>query len=248
MHFKDYFSVQAGEYARRRPRYPQELFTYLASLPAEHELALDCGTGNGQAALGLSPYFDEVIAVDPSASQLRNAFQHPRITYVQAPAEETGLPNGSVDLVTVAQAVHWLNIDSFFAEARRVLKPEGVCAVWCYALCRISPEVDPIVDDFYFNVVGPYWPRERALVDDGYASLPFPFKEIEPPDLSIQLEWNLADLLGYLGTWSPVQRYIEANHEDPVDLIRSNLTTAWGDPAEQKQVRFPLKMRVGARG
>ncbi len=245
MQFKDYFSAQSDEYARRRPGYPEALFSYLASLPAERERAWDCGTGNGQAALGLAPYFDEVVATDPSASQLRNAFQHRKITYMQARAEDSGLASASVDLVTVAQAVHWFDLDRFFTEVQRVLKPRGVCAIWCYTLCRITPDVDAVVDDFYFNIVGPYWPRERALVDDGYASLSFPFKELQSPDFSIELVWSLSDLFGYLGTWSPVQRYIEANGTDPLNIIKSALATSWGDPVASKPVLFPLRMRVG---
>ncbi len=247
MQFKDYFSAQADEYARRRPQYPPALFEYLASLTKEHDIALDCGTGNGQAAVGLAPYFSRVIATDPSQDQLRNAFQHPKVEYRQASAEESGIESGSIDMVTVAQAVHWFDLERFFAEANRVLKPQAVCAIWCYILCRISPEVDAIVDDFYYNVVGPYWPRERALVDDGYRSLHFPFNEIEPPDFTIELEWSLADLFGYLGTWSPVRRFIEANGHDPIDKIAPSLTAAWGDTTARKAVHWPIKMRVGTR-
>jgi hypothetical protein len=126
-----------------------------------------------------------------------------------------------------------------------VLKPGGVCAVWCYSLTRISPEIDGIVDDFYYNIVSPYWPREFAIVNDGYASLPFPFEEIEHPDFTIEHDWTLHDLLAYLATWSPVKRYIEANGSDPIDLIRDSLTSAWGDPAQERRVRWIVKMRVG---
>lgn len=245
MEFKDYFSAQADEYARRRPGYPNALFEWLASLSVEHDLAWDCGTGNGQAAIGIAPYFAQVVATDPSSDQLRNAFPHPRVTYRQAPAEDSGIQSGSVDLVTVAQAVHWFDLDRFFSEVERVLKPGGVCAVWCYIMCRVSPEIDRIVDNFYFEVVGPYWPRERAIVDDGYRSLRFPFREVEPPEFAINLDWSLADMFGYLATWSPVRRYIEANGHNPIDLIANALTDAWGAPDEQRAVVWPIKMRVG---
>src|SRR6476661_739603 len=156
MQFNDLFSAQADEYARRRPHYPAELFAFLAWLTRGHERAWDCATGNGQAAIGLAPYFDEVVATDASDGQLRNAFQHPKVTYRQARAEESGLVSASVELVTVAQAVHWFDLDRFHGEVQRVLKPGGVCAVWCYSLTRISPEIDGIVDDFYYNIVSPY--------------------------------------------------------------------------------------------
>jgi SAM-dependent methyltransferase len=245
MMFNDHFSNQADEYARRRPHYPGALFEYLASIAPERRSAWDCGTGNGQAALGIAPYFDRVMATDPSAQQLRNAFRHENVHYVLCRAEEPPLANGSVDLVTVAQAVHWFDVPRFFEQAKRVLRRRGICAVWCYTHTQISPSVDAVVYDFYYNVVGPYWPRERVLVDDGYRSLAFPFEEIEPPAFAIQLEWSLDDLFGYLSTWSPVRRYIAANGSDPMELVRAPLVEAWGDLSESRPVALPISMRAG---
>ena len=243
--FKDYFSAHSDEYARRRPHYPPELFEYLASIVAGHELAWDCGTGNGQAAVGLAPYFDHVIATDPSAEQLRNAFEHARVEYRQARAEDSGLESSSFALVTVAQALHWFDMKRFYAEAQRTLKPEGLLAVWAYALCRTKPGVDRIIDNFYYETVGPYWPREREHVDDGYRSLPFPFDELEPPHFQIELDWDLGDMLGYLRTWSPTRRYFEKHGTDPVGLIEGELAEAWGEPGERRGVLWPIYMRVG---
>jgi SAM-dependent methyltransferase len=247
MQFKDYFSAQSDEYARRRPHYPPELFEYLSLVVEAHDQAWDCGTGNGQAALGLAPYFERVIATDPSADQLRNAAPHPKVTYKQVPAEDSGLPSSSVDLVTVAQALHWFDLPRFFEEAGRVLKPGGVIAVWAYTLCRIEPEIDRIVDDFYYNVVGSYWPPERRLVDSQYKTIAFPFEEFEAPPFSIELDWNLNDMLGYIRTWSPLRRYMEANGSDPTELILEPLAVAWGDPQQQRRVTFPIHMRAGRR-
>jgi SAM-dependent methyltransferase len=245
MVFKDYFSGHSAEYARSRPQYPPELFEYLSSVAKEHEVAWDCGTGNGQAAVGLAPYFDRVLATDPSAGQLRNAFQHPKVTYKQASAEESGLDSASVDLVTVAQALHWFDTVRFFEEARRVLKPGGAVAVWAYTLCKITPEVDSIVDDFYYNIVGPYWPPERRLVEQKYMTIDFPFDEFEAPTFTIDLDWDLNDMMGYLQTWSPVRRYLEAHGSDPTELIAGPLAEAWGEPQERKHVVFPIEMRIG---
>ncbi len=245
MQFKDYFSAQSDEYARRRPHYPARLFEYVASVAAGHELAWDCGTGNGQAAVGLADYFEHVIATDPSSAQLRNAFAHPKVEYREARAEGSGLDSGTVDLITVAQALHWFDLERFFEEAHRTLKKDGVLAVWAYALCRIGGDIDRIIDRFYYETVGPYWPRERKYVDEGYSSFAFPFREIEPPQFSIELEWDLSDMLAYLRTWSPVRRYIEARGSDPVDLVEGELAEAWGDAEERKMTFWPIFMRIG---
>jgi len=245
MAFKDHFSAQSGEYARRRPRYPDALFAYLASTVVTHNRAWDCGTGNGQAAVGLAPYFDQVVATDPSANQLRNAMPRAGVAYVQARAEDSGLERASVDLATAAQAVHWFDVGRYFEEVRRVVRPGGVCAIWCYTHTHISPQVDAIVSDFYYNVVGPYWERERVYVDDGYRSLAFPFEEFQPPEFVIKLNWSLDDVLGYLGTWSPVQRYKGVHGSDPVDLIRAPLAAAWGAGDDRKRVLLPVRMRIG---
>jgi SAM-dependent methyltransferase len=245
MAFKDHFSGHAQSYARHRPTYPSALFEYLASVAPAREWAWDCGTGNGQAALGLAPYFERVLATDPSEEQLRNAFPHEKVTYRVALAEDPGIGPGTLDLVTVAQALHWFDVPRFFNEAKEALKPGGVIAVWCYSLCRIEPDLDEIVDRFYFDTVGPYWPRERALVDDGYRSLAFPFEEITAPQFTIELDWNLGDLISYLETWSPVRRYIERHGTDPVIEVARELGPAWGNPDEEKLVRWPIHMRVG---
>ena len=244
MTFKDHFSQHAGEYARHRPTYPDELFAYLASIAPDRALAWDCGTGNGQAARGLARYFSLIIATDASAEQIQNAFPDERVTY-RVGAEDAGPGPGSADLVTVAQALHWFDLDKFYEAAQLALKPGGVLAVWAYSLCRISPGVDHILDSFYFGTVGPYWPKERVLIDDGYRTIPFPFDEIQPPEFSIRLDWSLNDLLAYLRTWSPTKRFIAANGYDPVTLVEDNLVREWGNANEEKSVVWPLHIRVG---
>lgn len=243
--FKDHFSVHAAEYARSRPTYPPELFAFVASLPRERALAWDVGTGNGQAAVGMAAHFDRVIATDPSEEQLRSAFPHPKVEYRRAPAEDSGLVPRSVDAVTVAQAAHWFDLDRFYAEVRRVLEPGGAIAIWCYTLTRVSPEIDAVIDRYYFETVGPYWPRERRLVDDGYASLPFPFDEVPTPDLEISLPWTLAGMLAYLRTWSPTRLFAQANGYDPVEAVAPELAAVWDAPDTPRAVRFPIKMRAG---
>lgn len=243
--FKDHFSGHAGAYARARPSYPPALYVWLAEQCRERKLAWDCATGNGQAAMGLAPHFTRVIATDASAEQIRNAAAHPQIEYRIAPAERSTLPDAGVDLIAVAQALHWFDLPRFFGEARRVLKPGGVLAAWGYGLNRISPAIDAIVKRFYMQTVGPYWPPERHLIDERYAGTPFPFSELETPGFEMCAEWTLQQYLDYLDTWSAVQRYRKARGADPLVALREELAAVWGESGRKRDILWPLFMRAG---
>ncbi|MGE0080037.1 MAG: class I SAM-dependent methyltransferase [Thiohalomonadaceae bacterium] len=245
MSFKDHFSALAAGYASFRPRYPDTLYAWLAQQAPGRALAWDCATGSGQAAVGLAAHFARVVATDASAGQIANAHRHARVDYAVAPAEDSGLAAHSVDLVTVAQALHWFDLERFYAEARRVLCPDGLLAVWTYNLFRTDIDAaDALVDHLYGEVLGPWWPCERRLVENGYRDLPFPFVEITAPAFEMRTEWDLAHLLGYLRTWSAVKRYREACGVDPVAAIADALAAALG-ARERLSVRWPLAVRVG---
>jgi SAM-dependent methyltransferase len=246
--FKDHFSQHAAEYAQYRPDYPPELFVYVASLAPDRRYAWDCGTGNGQAAIGLAGLFDRVIATDASDKQIANAEPHQGVEYRVARAEKSGLPARSVDLITVAQALHWFDLDAFYAEAKRVLKPRGALVAWCYNLLEIAPEIDAIVGKFYRETVGPYWPPERKIIEDRYQSIPFPFYEVLCPPFAMAAHWSLDQLVGYLRTWSATQAFIAANRVDPIDSIISDLAAAWGKPSRKLLVSWPLALRAGQAG
>jgi ubiquinone/menaquinone biosynthesis C-methylase UbiE len=207
-------------------------------------VAWDCGTGNGQAAVGLAEHFDRVIATDPSAKQIEHAEQHPRIEYRIAPAESSGLADRSIDLIAVAQAFHWFDFGRFFAEARRVVAPGGALVLWTYNLARVSPEVDEVVDRLARQIAGPYWPPERRWVDEEYRTIPFPFPEVEMPPLEHVEHWDLQRLLLYIGTWSACQRYQAATGQDPISLIRGDIEAAWGPAEQPRRVRWPIFLRA----
>lgn len=245
--FADHFSAHAAAYARARPTYPSALFQWLASVAPAREAAWDCGTGNGQCALGLAEHFDRVLATDASAAQLREAMPHPRVEYRLASAEVSGLPPTSVDLVTVAQALHWFDLPSFYAEAQRVARPGAVIAAWSYGLMTISPEVDEVVQRIY-GETGADWPPERALVDDGYRALPFPFAPLDAPEFVMRQHWTVSQTVDYVGTWSGVRRYAARTGTDPIAAEFRALTAAWGDASEPREVRWPLALRVGRVG
>jgi ubiquinone/menaquinone biosynthesis C-methylase UbiE len=226
--YKDYFSGHSKAYALARPDYPQSLFSYLNSLCHQHQLAWDCACGNGQATVALTQYFDKVIATDASEDQLTHAPQHKKIQYRKAQAEDCFLAPTTVDLVTVAQALHWFKLPEFYSNVRLALKTRGVLAVWCYGLHRIDDNVDKVVDQLYNGVLGPYWPEERRFVEAAYKDLDFPFEELISPKLVMNKMWSFEEMMNYLESWSAVQRYIEDQGKNPLDEVRDRLRSAWG--------------------
>jgi SAM-dependent methyltransferase len=243
--FKDHFSRQARAYATARPRYPRELFDALAACCVGHQAAWDAGCGNGQAALEWARHFGQVFASDPSAAQIASASADRRVRYAVEPAERCSLGNASVDLVGVAQALHWFDFARFFAEARRVLRTGGVFAAFSYGSMRIAPELDGLLHEFEHVTVGPYWPPERRHVDDGYARIAFPFARIALPSFVMEHEWNAAQVLAYLGTWSAVQRHDQHTGGDAIAMLTPQLLAAWGEAAPVRRVEWPLLVWAG---
>jgi len=241
--FKDHFSRHSSTYAEYRPTYPGSLFSFLADCCGQRELAWDCATGNGQAARALTPFFEKVIATDASQAQLEAAEGGPEIDYRIAPAEKSGLDAESIDLITVAQALHWFDIPGFFDETQRVLAPGGVLAAWCYERCQIDSGCDELINELSENIVGPYWPPERKLVDEGYESIELPMPAISSPEFVMKANWNVDAMLGYLLTWSSSQRYLKDRGSSPVKLIEGRLRSFWGD--DHREVIWPLHLKIG---
>ncbi|QDQ28428.1 class I SAM-dependent methyltransferase [Chitinimonas arctica] len=244
MRFQDHFSRQASTYAQYRPSYPEDLFDWLACQASRRGLAWDVATGSGQSAVALAQRFTEVIATEPSAAQLANAARRPNINYRQEPAERASLADGSADLITVAQALHWFDLPAFLTEAARVLRPGGVLAVWCYELFSVDADIDAIVADYYHGTVGPYWPPERRWLEQGYAGLALPYASLATPAFTMALDWNLDMLLGYLASWSATQRYRDERQHDPLPEIRNRLAAAWGEPAHTRRINWPLTVQA----
>lgn len=240
---KDLFSTQANTYAKYRPVYPKELFDHILQFVAEKNTAWDCATGNGQAAIMLAPHFKKVIATDISEKQLALAKPDINIEYELSPAENTNLADNLFDLITVAQAYHWLKFDAFEKELKRVAKKDAVIAVWGYNLFTINDAaIDKLVKKFYSEIVGPYWDAERKYVDANYGNVPFNFSPLPTKDFFINIEWSKDDVIGYLNSWSSVQHFIDANKYNPVDDIISELDRLWKNV---KPVSFPLFLKIG---
>jgi SAM-dependent methyltransferase len=247
--FKDHFSTTAANYASYRPSYPIRLVDELARVSPGTDLALDVGCGTGQLSVLLAERFEKVIATDASAAQIEKATPHKNVTYKTALAENSGLENSSVDLITVAQAAHWLDLEKFYTEVSRIAKPNAVIALITYGVLHVEGEaVDAVVQDFYYKIIGPYWPPERRHVEEGYRNLPFPFRETTLPSLAIEVSWRLQDLIGYCKTWSAVTAAQKALGNHPVDQFEQTLRKEWSDPDRRRRVTWPLSVRVGHIG
>jgi ubiquinone/menaquinone biosynthesis C-methylase UbiE len=244
MSFKDHFSSLASDYARHRPRYPDALYRFLAEQSPAQNLAWDCATGNGQAAVGLARYFANVIATDASAEQIASAESCPNVEYRQATAEQSGLESLSADSCTVAQAGHWFEAERFYAEVRRVVKPRGLLAVWAYSHSHITPSIDAAMQRFYAQMRD-YFPPERHWVDEEYTTLAFPFEEIAAPDFFMEAAWNLEDVLGYYRSWSGTKEYHQRHGTSPIPIAEEALRAVWERPEERRLVRWKLHLRLG---
>lgn len=243
---KDNFSTQSNDYVKFRPTYPKALVDYLVSFCENKNQCWDCGTGNGQFAAMLAGHFDHVQATDISKKQLSNASAKPNITYSLQPAEKTNFEDGSVDLVTVAQAAHWFDFDLFNPEVKRVLKPNGIVALFGYGLVKVGGEVGSIIKDFYWNVTKPYWDPERNHIEAKYETIPFPFEEVkEIPCFDIEKKMTLDQLVGYISTWSAVQHYIREDGHSPIETLKNQLSSVWTN--EPFKVVFPVFMRLGRK-
>jgi len=243
--FKDKFSSQSANYAAYRPGYPENLFRFLTGECRECKLAWDAGTGNGQAAYKLALYFEDVYATDASSTQIFNAVSKPNITYAISNEQAPALRRHSVNLISVAQALHWFDTEVFYAEAERVLKKHGLIACWSYKLFRINSEIDQEIDRFYSDKLGKYWDPERRLVETSYRTLSFPFREIRSPRFEMKAIWNFNSMIGILGSWSAVANFKKREGYDPVLEISERLRNVWGNTDLNKEVCWELSMRVG---
>ncbi len=241
---KDNFSSESDKYAKYRPTYPSDFFEYLNSIISNKQNVWDCGTGNGQIASELAKTFDKVFATDISQSQIDTALKVENITYSVQPGEKTYFENQQFDLVVIAQAIHWFDFERFYSEVRRTAKEKALICVVGYGRIEISEQIDSVIADFYENVIGKYWDKERKYIDENYETIPFPFNEIQTPNFVTILNWTLEHLIGYLNTWSAVKHFIKENGHNPIDKLQSELEQHW-DKGQTIEVRFPLLLRIG---
>lgn len=241
---KDNFSTASDNYAKYRPRYPKEFFIYLNTILPNRNYAWDCGTGNGQVAVELSPSFKTVFATDISHNQIKNAEHKDNIQYSVETAEQSHFEDSFFDLIIVAQAIHWFNFEKFYEEVNRTIRPDGIFCVLGYNRPTVTQEIDQELTTFYHDKIGEYWDPERHYIDDEYQTIPFPFHEITSPTFSLELNWDLNHYLSYINTWSAVKKFIAHKGYNPVDDLQKVLKECWNDYVIKK-VNFPLFIRIG---
>ena len=241
---KDLFSDDSLRYKQARPAYSAEIVQEILKHVPERTFAWDCGAGSGQFTQLLAPYFEHVVATDISAAQLQQAPYFENVSYQLQPAEQTTIPEHSVDLVTVAQAIHWFDFEAFYKEVKRVLKAQGVLAVIGYGLIQVQDAaINALVQQLYAETLKDDWDRERRYIDELYQTIPFPFYEQAVPELRLEYQWTPQQLISYLNTWSVLKHYHDHNTDDPLQPISEVLQAG----PEYLGVTFPVLLRVGMR-
>lgn len=242
---EDIFDRVADSYASFRPQYPETLFDQVAACCTHRDLAWEIGCGSGQATIGLASRFKRVEATDPAPSAIEKAPRFPGVRFSVGRAESSPLAAGTADLIASAQAAHWFDMTAFAREARRVGNQKAIVALWCYDRCRIDPGIDAITDHLYFDILKGCWDQRRSYIDAAYATLPFPFTEIQAEPPNIVMEWTLDHLLGYLGTWSAIETYRKRTGDNPLALVGADFRCAWGEPTTTRTTTCPVSMRLG---
>ncbi|XP_050228669.1 uncharacterized protein LOC126677891 [Mercurialis annua] len=257
------FIKQAKQYAEGRPSYPQDLFQFIASNTPIRDLAWDVGTGSAQAAQSLARMYKNVIATDTSLKQLEFAPKISNVRYQCTPPvipmnqfEELISSESSVDLVTVAQALHWFELPTFYEQVKWVLKkPHGVIAAWCYTVPEVNDSVDSVFKPFYTVDSNPYWDSGRKWVDDKYTNIEFPFEPVDgfddtgPVKFVTEKMMKLDEYFTYLKSWSAYQTAKEKGVDLLSDEVTQKFKNAWiEDGQDKKVVKFPVHLRIGKVG
>ncbi|KAI8562415.1 hypothetical protein RHMOL_Rhmol03G0035700 [Rhododendron molle] len=266
----DLFHRQAKNYAESRPSYPEELFEFIASKTPNHDLVWDAGTGSGQAAKSLAKLYKNVVGTDTSQEQLDYAPKLPNVRYQCTPPiipiselESSVAPSGTVDLVTIAAALHWFDLPSFYQQVKQVLKkPHGVIAAWTYTIPEANDnyplaneKFDALFRQFYADSQ-PYWDPARKLTDDKYRGIDFPFEPVGdganhtgPFEFTTDWVMDLESFLTFIRSWSAYQTAKEKGVELLRDDVVESFKRAWSeDGVDQRVVKTPIYLRIGKVG
>lgn len=242
------FAHASANYARSRPLYPPDLFEWIAAQCERHDAAWDCATGNGQAALGLAPYFAQVYATDVSREQLEQAMPQANVYYSAQSGEQPAFADNSFDLIVVAQALHWFDFARFWPEVMRVARRGAFFCAWGYDWLITPPEIDQRLVQPFRDIIAPYWAANNQLLWNGYrdADIAFPFTRLATPNFSMQLDWTVDQLLAYLQTWSAYKRsQLNEGAQQHMERLLRDIQATF-DPAMRFSAQMQLKL-VAAR-
>lgn len=272
-------AAHASLYSKYRPTYPKSVIETIASYVTNRGgslgVALDVACGSGQSTFYLKDTFKKIIGVDISKAQLEEANSKCRaqnihnIQFRLGSAMELPVESESVDVVTTAQALHWLDIDGFFAECRRVLKHKGCLAVYGYGnVCLVNKQCNILVSNFYRNTLKGCWHDARCHIDEEYRSIHLPFSNTQRIDMSMPYSTTLEAFIGYVSSWSGYQKYcedhpenkvledmsasmrqiLESNqHDDSEGLTCDDVDTSTNRPQLTVEAYFPLFVLLGQK-
>ncbi|KAG0297308.1 hypothetical protein BGZ96_007045 [Linnemannia gamsii] len=181
-------SFNSALYQSFRPGYNNNFFKMVYNYHAKHnghfDTAVDVGTGTGQVAVVLAEKFKQVHGVDASATMLSNAIKKSNVAYHVAKGEDLGvIASSSVDVLTVAQAMHWFHQPTFFSEVKRILKPRGTFAAVGYSFVvfedhpRATRRIYELGDQP--DQLGTLWDNGRLILDNLYKSIDVPLQNVE---------------------------------------------------------------------
>lgn len=238
------FNQESDKYFLNRPRYPLELYRLTRDNCRKRDTAWDCACGNGQVSIDLIPYFSKIEATDINENQLKNSFNDSRISYSLQNSEVTNFPALYFDAVCVAQALHWLDTEKYFAEVKRVLKPGGLFACWGYSFFHVNEEIDTVIRSRLLERIDPYWSAQNRILHNRYRDIAFPFRKLNLPEIKMAVQWNLNQLLAYLETWSAVKLYREKEQKNIIEELRPLLLQKW-DSNENREISMDFFYYMG---
>jgi SAM-dependent methyltransferase len=223
--FQPRFGHAAAEFERYRPEYPPELFEHiLASVPSgRRERAVDLGAGTGKATRALLPHFREVVAVEPDPGMAAKLKGHlPAAIVRNSTAEDFSQPPATVDLVTVANALHWMDAPRVFANVHSWLRPAAIFAVFDRPLPKTTPAIDAIT---LAEMRGPWKPHRDSRLGKKYVwedqvRIAAGFEIVDETKFSYVIPMSPADFVGFWRSTSYGSAYA---------LILSNPESYWRD-------------------